>query len=222
MKKLLLFLVLASVPFVGCSLFEGDPEPGPNELSGTTSDVEYAKQGTPYYVYATLEGVDLGAELDTCYITKNDNGIVTVKLKIDVSKVDPVLKAFIPKDRLDSTGNINTEIHFKATSEGIQDYYYSNGNFDKPFTIIKHDWNVGEKWSFTTDDGKTINREVTEKTGKDEWPLGFFLIKTIKTEETTPAIEGVSRVIFRTNHKFGLVYFEYQLVTGQNIKISIM
>ena len=89
------------------------------------------------------------------------------------------------------------------------------------FTIIKHDWGVGQKWSFTTDDGKTINREVTEKTGKDEWPLGFFLIKTVKTEETNPGVEGVSRVIFRTNHKFGLVYLEYQLVTGQNIKISI-
>lgn len=221
MKKLLLFALLMSLPLVGCSLFEGDPEPGPNEISGSTADVEYAKQGTQYYVYASLDGIDLGAELDTCYITKNDNGIVTVVLKIDVSKVDPILKAFIPKDRLDSEGNINTELHFKATSEGIQDYYYSNGNFDKPFTIIKHDWGVGQKWSFTTDDGKTINREVTEKTGKDEWPLGFFLIKTVKTEETNPGVEGVSRVIFRTNHKFGLVYLEYQLVTGQNIKISI-
>jgi hypothetical protein len=219
MKKYIVLLVLLFGAFlIGC---EEDAAKGPNELGGETN-IPLSKVGNAYSIALTLDGNYLDIDLDTAYITKNDNGIVTVKIVADISKVDPLLRSIIPSRFLDVNGNVNGDFHFKVTSEGIQEYYYSDSDYSKPFTIVKYDMGVGTSWSFTTNDGKTINRSVTEKTGLDEWPLTPFLsIKTTKTEESNPAIDGVSKAIFRTNHRFGLVYVEYVLTTGSSIKIYL-
>lgn len=217
MKKIIAFSLFLFVFMVGC---EDDAVRGPNELGGETN-IPLTKVGNTYSVSVTLGGTYLDIDLDTAYISKNENGIVTVKLKADISTVDSILRSIIPARFLDLNGNIDAEVYFKATSEGIQDFYYSDQDFSKAFTILKYDMGVGTSWSFTTSDGKTINRSVTEKTGLDDWPFGFMYIKTTKVEESNPGIEGVSKVIFRANHRFGLIYVEYVLLNGVSVKLYL-
>ena len=217
MKKLIAFAFFLAIFMIGC---EEDVVKGPNELGGETN-IPLTKVGNTYSVSVTLGDTYLDIDLDTAYISKNENGIVTVKLKADISTVDSILRSIIPARFLDLNGNIDAEVYFKATSEGIQDFYYSDQDFSKPFTILKYDMGVGTSWSFTTSDGKTINRSVTEKSGLDDWPFGFMYIKTTKVEESNPGIEGVSKVIFRANHRFGLIYVEYVLLNGVSVKLYL-
>jgi hypothetical protein len=126
--------------------------------------------------------------------------------------------ALIPAELKDGNGNVNTEVKFKATSEGIQEFYNSGGDLSKPFTIIKYDWGVGEKWEFTKANGTKLTREITEKTGKDDFPMGFMFIKTTLIEQNSD-IDGVKKIYFRANHRFGLVYVEYELDDGTRIKV---
>ena len=217
MKKTLLLIAFCIAFLIGC---EEDAVHGPNELGGETN-IPLTKVGNSYNIAVTLGSTYMDIELDTAYISKNDNGVVTVKVKADISKLDPLIRAVVPARFLDANGNIDGEFYFKATSEGIQDFYYSDQDFSKPFTIAKYDMNPGDAWSFTTADNKTINRSVTEKTGKDDWAFGFMYIKTTKTEESNPGINGISKAIFRSNHRFGLVYVEYVLTTGQSVKLYL-
>lgn len=203
----------------GCELFEkaGDD---PNVLGGTP-DESLTAVGTSYTVYFTKNKITEGLEIDTAYITKSSNGVATVRIKADIQKVDSNIRKLIPAERLDANGNVDTEIKFKVTTEGIQDYYYSNGDESKPFTIVKHDMKVGTKWSFKTPSGKVVEREVTEKTGQDDWPFGFMFIKTTETTEHNPDVPGVVQTKFRTNHRFGLVHIQYIFATGDTVRLGI-
>lgn len=210
-----------SIVLAGCILTACDAGGAANELGGET-EIPLTAVGNQYNAFVTIDGADSGADFNMVKIVKSDAGVVTVKLVVDLARVDPLYKAFIPADRLDAAGNLDTELMFKATSEGMQDYFYSGGDVSRPFTIVKHDWGVGESWTFTTNDGQTVTRSVTQKTGLDDWPLGFILIKATEVTETNSAVPGVSKVRFRTNHRFGLVYVEYELITGKSIKISLI
>lgn len=199
-----------------CDLLDPQEE-GANDLGGST-DLELTKVGNEYGAYIKINGQDLDLK-DSIWISKNDNGIITVKILVE--KSDDPLWVLIPEKFKDKDGNVNTELHYKVTSEGIQDYYHSNQDLSKPFTIVKYNGNVGDKYEFTRDDGKKIVREITEKTNIDEFPLGFIYIKTILTEEVVNEL-GVKKVLTRSNHKFGMVYVEYQFENGATAAITLM
>jgi hypothetical protein len=108
----------------------------------------------------------------------------------------------------------NGSTHFvegKITENGISDYVYSNGDRSKPFTLVKFDASVGDKWTFNVGD-KQVVREVVRKSETDDVEYGFFLIKTIDVEETIPVgtmINGgesqVKKILWKFNHKFGFI-----------------
>jgi hypothetical protein len=220
--KLRILALLFALVLTGCDLFESDPPVDTYNVVEGENSVAMTEVGNTFTIWAALDDTLTGAKVDTCYITKNQNGIISIRVRINIKDVDTLYKKFIPKEYMNGTDTIDQEFKLKITSEGIQDYYYSKGDESKPFTIVKHSWDVGKKWSFTTPDGKTIHREITEKTGKDDWPMGFFFIKTTKIEETNPGVEGITRATYRTNHRFGLVYVEYELVTGQKLTIDMI
>lgn len=117
-----------------------------------------------------------------------------------------------------NNNELTFEFKLKVTSEGYLDYFMEG----KPWVIGRYADGVGTKYSIKNSKGETLTREVTEKTGKDEWPLGFFLIKTSKIEQQAPADDPViDKVIYRINHKFGLVYVEYQLKDGTSLKLNV-
>src|SRR6056297_942203 len=74
----------------------------------------------------------------------------------------------------------------KITDKGIYDYVYSNGDKNKPFTLVKFDAKVGDKWEFNVGNKKVV-REVVRKSTEDDTEYGFWLVKTIDVEETIPS-----------------------------------
>ncbi|MBM2814462.1 MAG: hypothetical protein HW421_1224 [Ignavibacteria bacterium] len=206
------FLVIFSIIFVAsCSVDSSNEDP--NTLGGST-DVALAKVGNVFTPSITVAGRAVNFD-GSLKVTNNDNGIVTVKAIVNTAKLSTDLKDIIdlfPAKYKDSAGNINSDIKFKVTSEGIQDFLNPD---DKPHTIAKYNCSVGDKYVLTRSDGKTITREITAKSSTDEFPYGMLLLKTITTERNT-SLPGVKKVIYKTNHKYGLVFVQLVMEDGSN------
>jgi hypothetical protein len=106
---------------------------------------------------------------------------------------------------------VNHTVEGKITDKGIYDYVYSNGDTKKPFTLVKFDAEVGDKWTFKVGN-QTVTREVVRKSTTDDTYYGFYLVKTIDVEETIPTgtvVNGstvqVKKILWKFNHKFGFV-----------------
>jgi len=98
----------------------------------------------------------------------------------------------------------------KFTKDGIQDYLNAAG---KSFTIGRFDAKVGDKYTYESANGGTLTRTVTARSEEDEYPYGFYYIKTITIEEQgrDPAIKKIE---YRLNHRFGLVSVWFTLQDG--------
>jgi hypothetical protein len=81
---------------------------------------------------------------------------------------------------------VNYEVEGKITDNGFSDYVYSNGDKSKPYTLVKFDANVGDKWEYKIGN-QTVTREVVKKSTTDDTSYGFWLVKTIDVLETVPA-----------------------------------
>lgn len=151
---------------------------------------------------------------DSVYIVSNNNGVVTMRVKADLTLIPAldVINDAVPSSYKDQSGKINVDVQFKSTSEGIQDYNFFNKS-GKYHTIAKFDSKVGDSYPLKKSDGVDVVRTVTERTDQDDFPYGFFNIKTIKVEED-PKIPGISKITYRVNHKFGLVWFEIAMEDG--------
>lgn len=216
MKIRTLLLLLAAMTLAACSQSSTE---GPNDLGGDTN-IPLNTVGNDFSPSVYL-GSSYLALRDTMYITKNQNGFVTVRVWADLSAY-PALRSILPASRLDTAGNLNTEVHVRMTSEGIQDYRLADSDWSKPFTIIKYNCSVGDKYTFTTSSGTTVTRTVTQKSTTDDFSYGFLLIKTNTTEETpVNDLNGVTKLKYITNHKFGLVQIVVTLSNGTDLKITL-
>jgi hypothetical protein len=218
MKRILTLLTLLAVFSLSCKQTT-EPSSDPNVIGG---DVNIALNTVGNDFTPSVSVGDTGLMLrDTIYVTSNNNGFVTYKVWADL-KDFPALRAIIPASRLDAAGNLNTTVHLKMTSEGIQDFRLSDSDWSKPFTIVKYDCKVGDKWTFKTKDGQTVTREVTSKSTTDDTPYGFLLIKANVTEETpVNDLNGVSKIKYVTNHKFGLAKIILTLANGKELRITL-
>lgn len=211
-KRIFIFILLFfSVIFISCDS-KDDESSDPNVINGETnigintvgnSFGASVKVGNSYY--------DVG---DSIYIVSNNNGIVTLRVKADLTQIPAlqVINDAVPSSYKDQNGKINVDVQFKSTSEGIQDYNW----FTKPgkyHTIAKYNAKVGDSYPIKNSDGIDIVRTVTERTDQDDFPYGLFYIKTIKVEED-PKIPGIKNIVYRVNHKFGLVWFEIEMEDG--------
>lgn len=214
MKRIVVVLggLLLVVSFSSCdklkNLFSSsdDSNNDPNVLQGDTN-IPIAQVGNQFTPSTVMIGSTYYDDvIQPLTITKNDNGIVTVHLVADLSKVPAlaVLNDYFPSSMKDASGKLSTDVQFKATSDGIQDSF----NPDKKLhTMVKYDGNVGDKYPLTGSDGKTITRTVTTKSTTDDFPFGMMYIKAMTIEQNS-RIPGVSKIVYKANHKFGLVYMQ--------------
>jgi hypothetical protein len=239
----ILLAVIISFVFLSCS---DDSSEDPNHIGGTT-DLELTKVGNIFWVFPDLAGSYnpiLNVIKDTVYISKNENGIVTTNCHISLTEaqyraldtlagtqnisrdVKQMLwdqYAAVLGATIDSSDKQNIRIAFefktKNTSEGIQDYVYSHGNTSKPFTIVKYDSKVGDKYEFKDEYGKTITRTVFQKNPVEDFLAVYYNLKTIRVEENSDNTV-VDKIIYISNHKYGLVGVTVKLKTGKEINIK--
>jgi len=149
------------------------------------------------------DNIDVDAKMT---VVKNEGGLVTAKVVADFTK-DPRLakyNALLPASAKDPSGKINTEIKFRVTTEGVQDFFNKDGS---PHTLVKYGGAVGDKYPLTKSDGVTITRSIVARSDKDDFPYGFYNIKTMTLEQDS-RIPGIKKFVYRANHKFGVVYLE--------------
>lgn len=244
MKSLFLLLLAAFIIISSC-----DTPLGPNEIGGST-DLPLTQVGNEFNIYPSIKGIASPAfDLikDSIIITKNVNGIVTFKGKfttnetalksidtmLGTASLPEVLKHQIVDTYLEKYGatidtsdhyNLRLDVEFKLkiTSEGIQDFIYSDGNESKPFTIVKYSSNVGDKYEYTAKNGVKIVREVVQKNPTEDWNLSFWTIKTIRVEEKTENDPVIKKMTYIANHKFGLVGVIIELKDGKIIETQIV
>lgn len=230
-------------------IFACESTTGPNEIGGNT-DLELTKVGSEFGVSPKMKGIyspALSNLRDTVKIIKNEGGIVTVKGKI-VTDIDAVkaldtlfgtqnlpenikhqiVDAYLVKYGLsiDTTDHQNMRLDFefkmKVTSEGLQEFVYSKGDLTKPYTIVKYNSNVGDKYEFTTAEGEKITRTVVQKNEEEDWDLSFWKVKTIRVEQMMNDDPVIKKVTFITNHKFGLVGIIHEFKDGKIIETTIL
>jgi len=204
------FVVMLFVFFVSCSdienIFGGEK---PNELNGS-GDIPIAQVGNTFGISPRIgeQHVELNEDIK---VIKNENGIVTLAVVCDIPQI-PELQQFVDKIPLEviKDGKINTTLKFKITSEGIQ--YYFNAD-QKAHTIVKYNAKEGDEYNLKKSNGKTITRKVIARSDKDDFPYGFFEIKTITTEQDS-RIPGIKKFVYKTNHKFGVVHIQAHMDDG--------
>mgnify|MGYP001172763292 CR=1 FL=1 len=203
MKRLSGIFLVMLIPLVisSCKVNNDDESNDPNSLSGDTNVAmgQAGNTGSFGSVSVGSKYVDIGSSMQ---VLKNENGVATVKITADLSK-DPALAAinnWIPSTVKDSTGKISTQFKAKITTEGIQTYFLE----DKPHTLVKYADNVGAKYSITLG-GNTYTRTVTAKSEQDDYDYGFYKIKTMTVEQTDSRMAGIKKIIYRVNHKYGIV-----------------
>lgn len=189
---------------VGLSCSSSD-ESEPNVLGGDPN-VTQAQVGNVVSLGSVKIGgdsVDIGASMT---ITKNESGLVTAHVTANPSKDARLARyaALIPASAKKADGTIETDIQFRATTEGVQDFFNKDG---KAHTVVKYDGSVGDTYKMTKADGTTITRTIVAKSTQDDFPYGFMNIKTMTVEQDS-RIPGIKKIVIRANHKFGVVYVE--------------
>lgn len=208
MKKLLLFCLLAGMLF-SYSCIKPSKEDD-STLNGST-DIPVSKSGNTFSTYISANGSSSGAS-GSASVTKNDAGVATVHVIANIKSAPGLtfIKNLIPSKYFDAQGNVVLDGKVKATDEGLLDYTNSDG---KPFVMVRYDCSVGDTYKLTKADGKIITRTVTQKSTTDDFSYGLMLIKTITVEQDS-RIPGIKKIIYKFNHKFGIVYVEAVATDG--------
>ncbi len=219
---------------------------GPNEIGGEPN-LDLTREGGVF-------GISLGTDSsipgldnlrDSIYISKNNNGIVTMRVRAVFDTVftnalqealgttgmpddllHDVLETYVKRFNatLDTTNKsrmtLQADLVFKVTSEGIQEFVSSGGDHSHPFTIVKYNANVGDTYQFTNTEGVDVTRTVTYKSTEDDYPVAFWLLKVIKVDEQK-SDQMTKKLTYVTNHKYGLVAIEVDTITGKELRLTI-
>jgi len=190
-----------------------------NNLGGS-GDIALTEVGSEFSAYVSLGNTNLPTA-EMVVVSRTSDGRVTFEVEMDMTghPDSAMVMDLVPPEHVDASGRINTTFDMKFTSEGVMDYFFG----EKPWVIARYGDDVGASYELERFPGEVHTRTVTEKTGQDDWPFVFFDIKTSKIEqETLPEDELVERIVYRVNHKFGLVYLELQLRSGESVKADIV
>jgi hypothetical protein len=141
----------------------------------------------------------------TLEILENSDGMVTARLDFD---------------------NNDFTLKGRITDTSISDFVYSNGDVSKPFTLVRFDAKVGDKWEYNIGNKKVV-REVVRKSSTDDVPYGFWMVKTIDVEETIPdGIQvlgypaGARKIVWKFNHRFGIISAQATMADNSVINVT--
>lgn len=202
------WLLVAILAFAGAGAAACDGPGGPR-LGGTQSplgevDTSYAVDAVPGIVDFAVRVDELAEGVSTLVVscTVTDQAMLELAPQIPGTEV--------------SGSSVTGGGRVRLTSEGIANVYDEG-----ELILIKYDARVGDSWSIDRG-GATITRTVTAVSEADDYPWNDVLIKTAVTEETGRPIPGVTKVEYRTNHRFGLVAISVTFDDGSTKSVNIV
>jgi len=196
MKKLLIFLSIL-VGMLSYSCEKSSKNEDPDELNGDQSPM-----GEVGVTVSSASSEIAGVSNFTAVITSLNDGVSSYSASATVTNV--LIKNMVagfPGVTINGDQVTITDMKMKQTKEGIKCISGSGAG-----VLVKYDSEVGDTYPI----GNTnYTRKVVSKTGVDDYPYGFYLIKTIQVEDMDPGVlkntGGVNKVTYIANHKFGLV-----------------
>lgn len=102
------------------------------------------------------------------------------------------------------------------TTTGLADYFYSNGDKTKPYTLVNFNDPVGTQYKFNVGTSQVVRTVIAKSTTNDFYvsALGMYIM-TSEVKEDVPAgltvngkLTKTKTVYWEINHKFGVVYAE--------------
>jgi hypothetical protein len=215
MKNLLVLCFLAAM--LSLNSCSKPSSANDSTLDGST-DITLNKTGNTFSTTISANGQSTNGTASAS-ITKNESGVATVHIVANIKNVAALtfIKNLIPAKYLDTQGNVLLDGKVKVTDEGILDYTNADGT---PFVMVRYDDKVGDTYKITKADGKVITRTVTQKSTTDDYSHGGMMIKTITVEQDS-RIPGISKIIYKFNHRQGIVYIEAVAQDGTKAGIKI-
>ena len=117
----------------------------------------------------------------------------------------------------------------KLTTDEFDDYFYSNGDKSKPYTLVNFNDAAGTQYKFNVGSSQVVRTIVSKSTTDDTYisALGMY-IKTSKVKEDVPSGLTVNGKLTKTktiywsiNHKFGVVYAQVVQTDGTILEFPL-
>ena len=207
MKNLLVLFLFLNMVFLSLSCEDTDKRDDSNVLTGEQS--EMGKVG----VTVTSSSAEIAGVSNASAVVDNlENGISSYSAQATVT--NDILKNMIanfPGVLIDGD-NVSVEnLQIQQTTGGIKCITEPDSGI-----LINYNSNVGDTYPI----GSTGRvRTVVSKTGVDDYPYGFYLIKTIQVESNRLGLRsatGVSKITYIANHKFGMVGVKVTFTDGSS------
>lgn len=209
--SLLVFGVILIVGFTSFGILGDDSKSATEPIGGDPTPM-----GTVGNTYSFFSPPGLYEH--TIEVIAADGAIGTVQVtgKVSNQKMLNLVKESLPyQSAYQVNGNqVTGTVKFRKTTKGIQTYMADG----RPFTLVEYGAKVGDIYTFKRD-GLTLVRKVTHKSTDDDYPWGFMMIKVIKVEETGHNTPGISKVVYITNHKFGIVGIDVHFEDGSETNL---
>lgn len=133
-------------------------------------------------------------------VTELNDGISSYSASAVIT--NPVIKNMVANfPGVEVNGDVVSISNMKIqqTKEGIKSISGNNAG-----VVVKYGSEVGDTYPI---EGSSAVRTVVSKTGEDDYPYGFMLIKTIQVEQTNVGLKssGIEKITYIANHRFGMV-----------------
>lgn len=212
MKNLMFLLMFFYIGILSVSCDDLVDKDDPNELTGAQSDMGLVGVNV-HSSSSDIAGVsDFSATIESL-----ENGISSYTAQATITNT--ILKNMIsnfPGVVIDGNTVSIDNFQIKQTTDGIK-------CLTGPFAgvLVNYDSSVGDTYNTGTA-GKV--RKVVSKTGQDDYPYGFYLIKTIQVESTvgnSNLVSGISKITYIANHRFGMVGVKIDFEDGTSTTFPI-
>jgi hypothetical protein len=195
MKNLLLLLFSITLIVLCASCEKLFNKEDPNELNGNQSPMGEVGTTVESGSYEIAGVSNFSASVISLKSgVSSYSGSATCKNTFLKSLVSNIPGVSVVGDKITATN-----IEFKSTDEGIE---FKTG--PSAGIWVKYDSNVGDTYPIGSTGEK---RTVVAKTGIDDYPYGFMLIKVVQVEENPKMFKsaGITKITYVANHKYGLV-----------------
>ncbi|WP_367328657.1 hypothetical protein [Lentimicrobium sp.] len=195
MKKLFVILLGISVGVFCFSCEKILDKEDANELKGDQSPM-----GEVGVIVSSGSAEIAGVSDFSAVVTELKEGVstYTASAKVTNTFIKNMVSGF-PGVTINGDDVTITNLKMQQTTEGIKCLTGPGAG-----VLVKYDSKVGDTYP-VGNTGK--ERKVVSKSGEDDYPYGFFLIKTIQVETTPIDMKsgGIQKITYIANHKFGMV-----------------